>query len=610
MPHPRLPPTASSVGRKIGRLVLTTTFAALLLAGIALLVYEARTYREAWVSDLTTQAEILARSSAPALAFEDPQTARANLALLQAREGVDAAAIFKADGSLFASYTRNSADVAPSLPPWRGNRVEGGKLLLAQPIVENGETLGTVYLSARYDLAQRIRDYLLILGAVMLGALLVALIVSARLQRTITEPIAALTQATRKVIDERDFSERVKKTTDDEIGTLVDGFNSMLGEVGERAEALREADRRKDEFLATLAHELRNPLAPMVNAIAILRRPGVSPDITERAHGMMERQLAQMVRLVDDLLDVARITTGKLTIHKQSAELAAIVRSAVETARPLIDSRRHELRVELPAEPVYLNADATRLAQVFSNLLNNAAKYTDEGGHIQLTAQVEERDAVVEIRDDGIGIAPEMLPRVFEMFAQADNSIERKQSGLGVGLTLARRFIELHGGSIEAHSSGLRRGSSFRVRLPVMAALASHNRGSGASKGSGDPDALRILLVDDNVDFVSSLAVLLQTLGHEVRVAHDARDALAAADEFAPDFAFLDIGLPEVSGYELAAQLRASPRTAATTLVAVSGWGQEKDRERSQQAGFALHLVKPVEFEKIQAVLSQLPPGR
>jgi two-component system, sensor histidine kinase len=610
MSHPRLPPTGSSVGRKIMRLVLTTTFAALVVAGIALLVYEANAYRESWVSDLSTQADILARSTAPALAFEDPESAQANLALLQAREEVDAAAIFRNDGSRLASYTRNPAAAPPDVPAWRGNRVEGGRLMLAQPIVENEETLGTVYLSARYDLAQRIRDYLLILGAVMLAALLVALIVSARLQRTITEPIAALTQATRKVVDERDFSGRVRKTTDDEIGTLVDGFNSMLGEVGERAEALREADRRKDEFLATLAHELRNPLAPMVNAIAIVRRPGVGADIAERAHGMMERQLAQMVRLVDDLLDVARITTGKLTIHKQSAELATIVRGAVETVRPLIDSKRHELRIELPTEPVFLNADATRLAQVFSNLLNNAAKYTDEGGHIQLIAEVQERDVLVEIRDDGIGIGPEMLPRIFEMFAQADHSIERKQAGLGVGLTLARRLVELHGGSIEARSPGVRSGSSFRVRLPVMAALTAGGRHAGSTKGASERDSLRILLVDDNVDFVSSLALLLQTLGHDVRVSHEARSALVTAEEFAPDFAFLDIGLPEISGYQLAAQLRASPRTMHTTLVAVSGWGQEKDRERSHQAGFALHLVKPVEFEKIEAVLHQLAPGR
>jgi two-component system, sensor histidine kinase len=632
VPPTRLPATTGSIGRKLTRLVLATTFAALFVAAVALVIYEAKTYREMWVADLTTQAEILARSSAPALAFEDPKSAAANLALLQAREPVGVAAIFRPNGALFALYSRPGAQGrVPVLPEWRGYRIEDGRLILVHPIIENRERLGFVYLSARYELATRIRDYLLILGAVMLASLVVALSLSSRLKRTVTNPIIALTDATRKVMDDRDFSARVAKTTDDEVGVLVDAFNAMLVEVGERSAAveasnrslqaetderraaeaaLRDADKRKDEFLATLAHELRNPLAPMVNAVAILRRAGPDPQVTERALAMMERQLAQMVRLVDDLLDVARVTTGKLTVRRQSTELAPVVRSAVETVRPLIDARRHELSVTLPDEPVFLNADATRLAQVFSNLLNNAAKYTEDGGRISLTASIAAGWLTVEVKDNGIGIAPETLPGIFEMFGQVDQSIERKQSGLGVGLTLARRLIELHGGNIEVRSAGLGQGTTFSVRLPLASRPAAQHFNGEAPTALAQDAKLRILLVDDNVDFAASLSILLQSLGHEVRVANDARGGLAAAREFEPHFAFLDIGLPEINGYQLAAQIRSLPGANGIRLVAVSGWGQLKDLVRSQEAGFALHLVKPIELDQIRTVLNGLSPDR
>ena len=628
MPQTRLPARTGSIGRKLTRLVLVTTFAALFVSGVALVAYEAKTYREMWVADLTTQAEILARSSAPSLAFEDPKSAAANLGLLQAREPLEAAAIFRPNGALFAMYTRQGEESRPpTLPEWRGYRIERGKLVLVHPIVENSERLGFVYLRARYELSTRIRDYLLILGAVMLASLAVALSLSSRLKRAVTNPILGLTGATQKVVHDRDFSARVAKTTDDEVGALVDAFNAMLVEVGERSAAveasnrslqaetderraaetaLREADRRKDEFLATLAHELRNPLAPMVNAVAIMHRAGMDPQVTQRALAMMERQLAQMVRLVDDLLDVARITTGKLTVRRQTTELAPIVRSAVETVRPMIDSRKHTLAVALPEKPVLLYADATRLGQVFSNLLNNAAKYTENGGHIEFSAQVEDGVLAVQVKDDGIGIAHETLPRIFEMFAQVDQSIERKQAGLGVGLTLARRLIELHDGSVEVQSAGLGCGTTFIVKLPVAAAASARRSDEAEEAALNGAEKFRILLVDDNADFVASLSILLENLGHDVRVANDAREALDVARGFTPHFAFLDIGLPEINGYQLAGQLRAQPEMERTTFVAVSGWGQLKDRIRSQEAGFAMHLTKPIELEQIRSALNGL----
>ncbi|MGH8496933.1 MAG: ATP-binding protein [Gammaproteobacteria bacterium] len=624
---------ARSIRRKFIAIILATTLVALLVAAVALLLYDVRTYRQAWISDLMTQADIIGRSSAAALVFQDRDAARATLSLLAGRQSIQAAALYTADGELFASYSetarRESFPKAPSTQPWR---IESGNLFIALPIIEDNQSLGVVYLRGRSQLSGRILDYLIILGAVMAASLLVAALLSTRLQAGVTGPILALTHAARKVVQTRDFSLHVPKTTDDEIGTLVDDFNVMLAEVGQRAAALeasnrslqyetderraaetalRHADRRKDEFLATLAHELRNPLAPMVNALAILDSTGIDARLAQRAREMMGRQLSQMVRLVDDLLDVSRITTGRLVMRRHPVELAAVVRSAVDTARPLLEASQQELSLNLPSGPVHVHADATRLAQVFANLLNNAAKYTGPDGHISLDARIEDNgeELVVQVSDDGIGISAEKLPAVFEMFTQVDDSVERTQSGLGVGLSLARRLVELHGGSIEASSPGLGRGSTFIVRLPVLATAAP----SVDDVRVQDPEAApryRILLVDDNVDYATSLGLLLSGLGHDVRLAHDAASALDTAGEFRPEFAFLDIGLPSVSGYELALRLRALPATAATVLVAVTGWGQEKDRRRAEEAGFDRHLVKPVELETIQSVLSSLAPGR
>jgi CheY-like chemotaxis protein len=321
----------------------------------------------------------------------------------------------------------------------------------------------------------------------------------------------------------------------------------------------------------------------------------------------MERQLKQMVRLVDDLLDVSRINTGKLTIRREPVELRAVVTNALEIARPFIDAQGHALAVELPAQPVYVLGDATRLAQVLSNLLNNAARYTPRGGHIKLDAHAA-ADGRLKIRvaDDGIGIAPQMLGEIFEMFVQADASLERSNAGLGVGLSLARRLVELHDGAIEAFSDGPGKGSAFVVTLPALQTAGASAARTLPAAGAGKPH--RILLVDDNVDFVNAIGALLRTLGHTVQVCHDGPQALAAAAAFtpadAPDFAFLDIGLPGLNGYDLARALRQMPALARTVMVAVTGWGQQKDRDLAFEAGFEEHLVKPVSVEQILAILA------
>jgi signal transduction histidine kinase len=483
-----------SISRKLMLVVLATTFTGLLLSTLAILGYDIRNYQVGWVGDLRTQAELIARNSEPAVSFNDPKAAQENLAMLRARPGIEAAAIFGPDGALFSSYSRDGRDKAvPPMAPPPGVRIEGERINLTQTLAEGHERVLTVYLSARYELWERVRSYALILAAVMLGSLLLAGLISIWLQAGFIRPVLEVTAVAREVMQRRDFSLRVRKTTSDEIGVLVDAFNDMLNEVGQRAAALEEsnrnlhhemierrsaegaliqADRRKDEFLATLAHELRNPLAPLVNGLEIMRLDNSGSPATKKVREVMERQLRQMVRLVDDLLDVSRITTGKLVLRRSRVELQSVLRNAIELAETFIETRGHALEVEMPAEPAWLDADATRLAQVFSNLLNNAAKYTDAGGRIRLVATVQDERARVQVIDNGIGIAPAMLARVFEMFTQVDYSLERANAGLGVGLSLAKRLVELHGGGLEAASEGVDCGSTFTVTLPLAEAVA------------------------------------------------------------------------------------------------------------------------------------------
>jgi PAS domain S-box-containing protein len=375
-------------------------------------------------------------------------------------------------------------------------------------------------------------------------------------------------------------------------------------------EQLRHADRKKDEFLATLAHELRNPLAPLRNGLHILRTAGDDPAALEQARTVMERQVQLLVRLIDDLLDVSRITRGKLKLRKEQVDLAAVVRNAVEISRPLIEAAGHELTVALPAEPTYVGADAARLAQVFSNLLNNAAKYTERGGHIGLTAERQGGAAVVTVKDTGVGIPAEHLPHIFEMFAQVDRSLERSQGGLGIGLTLVKRLVEMHGGTVEARSDGPDRGSEFVVRLPVMSGRpADQPDPDGESEGRPAAGRCKVLVVDDNEDTAASLSTMLQIMGHDVRTASDGLEALEAAEAYRPDVVLLDIGLPKLNGYEVARRLRQQPWGRGARLIALTGWGQEQDRQRAKEAGFDEHLVKPVEPAALERLLATVRPG-
>ncbi len=375
---------------------------------------------------------------------------------------------------------------------------------------------------------------------------------------------------------------------------------------------LRDADQRKDEFLATLAHELRNPLAPLRNALTLLQSAEHDPQTVVEARDTMDRQVQQMVRLVDDLLDVSRITRGRIELRKTRVRLDEIIHSAVEISRALVDRPGHALTIELPPAPVYLDADLTRLAQVFSNLLNNAAKYTPDGGKILLSAKLVEDGRVrVSVRDNGSGIEPEMLPRVFDLFAQEDRSLERAQGGLGIGLSLVRRLVELHGGRVEAHSAGRGRGSEFSVKLPVATEAAPAPLSARTVPSASQPQkARRILVVDDNRDAATTLTKLLRRRGHTVETVFDGEEAVRMAGEFHPEVVLLDIGLPKLNGYDAAEQIRRQSGHTNLTLIALTGWGQEEDIRRAREAGFTHHLTKPVMFEELFGLLSKAsPPG-
>src|SRR5882672_6126481 len=369
-------------------------------------------------------------------------------------------------------------------------------------------------------------------------------------------------------------------------------------------EALREADRRKDEFLATLAHELRNPLSPIVNGLELLTGEGRDPVFFDEIHATLTRQAQHMVRLVDDLLDVSRITRGKIELRRSRVDVAAIVASAVETARPVIDAGGHALTVRLPERPLIVDADASRLSQVLSNLLNNAAKYMEPGGEITIEASREDGEAVVSVVDCGIGIPPELLERIFDLFTQADQSMERSHSGLGVGLTIAKRLVEMHDGTVIARSAGADRGSELVVRLPICA----DQELAPEPAADAEPEAVprRVLVIDDNESVLKSLCLLLKALGHEVRGANNGHAGVALGAEFRPEAVLLDLAMPQVSGFETARLLREQPWGRDVVLVALSGWGQEEHRQRTKQAGFDHHFVKPIDGRQLQALLADL----
>jgi PAS domain S-box-containing protein len=729
-----------------GRLMLVvmlTTAIALSVAGAGLLLTDLRDSRQTWAADLETEANILALATAPALSFDDRKTAERNLSALQARRSIRAAALYTADGSLYAQYARDTEAALPAdqrgIPA--GLRIAGGHIELLQPVVQNGETLGTIYLTAEYDLSDRIQAYAGVLALVLVFSFAIALTLSSWLQRRITHPVDAMADVARNVVGQRDYSLRASKTSDDELGVLVDAFNSMLGEIesrtlaleqansairqsenlyrgigesieygvwicdaegrnlyasdsflrligltqeecsdfrwGERLHpedrertisawkecvrtghpwyrehrvlgvdgiyhpilaqgvairdekgnitrwaginldiarmkrtelALRDADRRKDEFLATLAHELRNPLAPIRNAVRILDLPTADDRQRRWGRDVIQRQVTNMALLLDDLLDVSRITRGQLELKKDFVELHAVVDMAVETARPLIESKQHTLITQLPPEKITLEVDPLRVSQVLGNLLTNAAKYTDPGGEITLKAGFSEGALVISVRDTGIGLSAESIPGLFTMFSQVNSAIDRAEGGLGIGLGLVKGLVTLHGGSVEARSEGLGRGSEFTVYLPPATIVASSKR-SSASAGHTVVNVRErgtVLIADDNQDAAESLALLLELAGYQVARAYSGHEALETAVRVRPDAILLDIGMPGLDGYEVARRVRLEAWGQRAVLIAITGWGQADDKRKAQAAGFDEHLTKPVDPMELERMLIRL----
>ncbi|WP_280150404.1 ATP-binding protein [Piscinibacter sp. XHJ-5] len=388
----------------------------------------------------------------------------------------------------------------------------------------------------------------------------------------------------------------------------VFGAVNVLVDITDRKrveEALHLADRNKNDFLAMLAHELRNPLAPIRNGLQIMRMAGVHGTVAADACAMMERQLGHMVRLIDDLLDVSRITKGKVNLQKERVDIATVVQDAVETSRQLIEASGHSLRVSLPDKPVHVHADRTRLAQVFANLLNNSAKYTPAGGRIEMSVRRQGTDVMVSVKDNGTGIQRELLPSIFDAFMQADRSLERSQGGLGIGLSLVKGLVQMHGGSVEARSDGPGTGSEFVVRLSDVIAPEEGDPTGLAPVDSGET-AYRILIVDDNVDAAVSLSMMLKLMGHETLTVHDGEAAVEAASSFRPHVVLLDIGLPKLNGYDACRRMRAIAGGEHVVLIALTGWGQDEDKRHSKDAGFNFHMIKPVDPQALHRLLGGL----
>ncbi len=614
---------ADTLRSQLTRAFLLTALVALALNAVLIIAYEFDRFRAQAVDELHTQETILAKALVPSLVFNDPDAAVQQLASLSERHDIRIAEVFSSNGRPFAQYHADPQD-ATAMPtlnplPGLGSRFSGDDVELAYDIYHDGERVGTLYLRSHHDVLRRIGSYVTIQMLVIAASLGLALLVFGRVQGRITAPIAHVARVAQQVMAQRDWRLRAPAAETREIAALVDAFNGMLAEmeansaelgreVAERQRAedgLRAADRRKDEFLATLAHEIRNPLAPMTNALSLLRREAVTPAVRDKALGILDRQLRHVVRLIDDLLDVSRITTGKLSLQMAHVDLHQVLRSALELIEPTARARRLQLVATIPATACWLIGDSARLLQVFSNLLSNACRYTPEGGRVDVQATIDPTTVRVDVNDTGVGIEPAMQERVFELFEQGDKSLERGNTGLGIGLTLARQLVLLHGGSISVASDGIGRGSTFTVRLPIAGSAPAQLGDSTPKLVAARLAGLRVLVADDNVDFASSLQAALESAGIDVRIAHDGRTALSMARSRPVDIAILDIGMPGLNGYDLARELRGDPATAAIVLFAVSGWGQASDKDLASRAGFDKHFVKPVAPETLLEAIAE-----
>ncbi len=731
----------ASLRGKLTLIMVVTIGVALATMALSLLYRDLAQHRSNLAAALATQSAIMAQLAAPAMAFDDRAFAQRNLSALAQDPHIAAAALYAADGSLFASYARAGAPPPPLRLPAVSEqaRQDGDRLELTRHIHHEGELLGAIYLGAAYDRWGHVRGYLGIVAIMLLLSMGVALLLAVMLRRVITGPVEALASVADDIVSRRDPTLRAPDTPVEEFSVVVRAFNSVLDEAEDRTrelrqseklyraigesmdhgvwvcdargrnlyvsdsflrlvgttqlqvsglgwcdllhpddvegtleawlecvhsgqfwyrehryrgadgryhpvltqgvpmrddsgaitgwaginldisrlkkteEALREADRRKDDFLATLAHELRNPLAPIRHAARLLGLPGVDGAQARMAREIIGRQVARMALLLDDLLEVSRITRGRLELRIEPVGLAALVKSAVETSRPQIDAKHHELVVEVEGPPVDLQVDPLRMSQALSNLLTNAAKYTDEGGTITLRARHSADQVMFTVSDTGIGLPQDALPTIFGMFSQVDSAIDRSEGGLGIGLALVKGLVLLHGGSVDAASAGMGQGSTFTIRLPGSCRRApAHNAAPAAAAAQDLPRGPRgrVLVVDDNHDAASALGMALQNAGHEVHTAHSGEEALLTGWKCRPDAVLLDIGMPDLNGYEVAGRMRITPWGRRALLIALTGWGQKEDIARATAAGFDLHMTKPADPEHIEQLLEEFLTAR
>lgn len=621
---------STSLRQQLTRAAMLTTLLAILLSAGALLVYELTVYRNAGLADMRTQAELIARSTAAAVEAKDSRSTWENLYLLRQQPQIRAAAVYGSDGALIASHTTQQgyqlqARVPIDSDAW-GPRFHGTLLEVIQPIELNGRRVGMLYLKAEHGVWERFAGFALIVLAASAVSLAAAYYLFVHLQRRITAPLEKMTAVARDVIGSHDWSLRAPATAYKDLDVLVDAFNRMLSECEVRTseleremfrregveQALRQADRHKDAFLATLAHELRNPLSPMTSAVALLQMPDAPPPARDKALAVLERQLQHMVRLINDLLDASRVATGKLSLSTAPVNIGELLRAACDGALPLLHKHGLQLTVHLPQDALYVNGDAVRLTQVFANLLNNACRYTPEGGRVKVSLSADSGSAVVSVQDTGIGVEAGMQERIFELFEQANQTLQRGSAGLGVGLTLSRQIIHLHQGTLSMYSGGLDQGSCFTVRLPLLPDDMRQTTDEARAPTPTLLRPLRILIADDNVDLTVSFAEVLSSHGHHVEVVHDGVAAVQAARARVPDVALLDIGMPGLDGYEVARQLRADDTLRGIHLVAITGWGRDADRDAAHEAGFDRHLLKPVNPEDMVRLLAEVhgqPPG-
>ena len=507
---------------------------------------------------------------------------------------------------------RDLRPVPTSVLTWKGQaRVAPKANSLEMPVKVPGE-FAHLGLKLRLDVSEFSDDlatpwsqYGLIVATAALLALVVFLLGS-RLSLGLTRDLRRLGKFAARLGEEGISERRAELAGSSETVTLARSINRMLDHLQRQQADLQREHQRKDEFLAMLAHELRNPLAPISSAAQLLRVLFAGEPRIRQTSEVISRQVAHMTHLVDDLLDVSRVTRGLVTINKTQVELGAVLREAVEQITPVVEARRHRLALAIPPQPLFVSGDRIRLIQVAVNLLNNAAKYTPDGGALQVSLQEQGGQALLQVRDNGIGIGAELLPVVFDLFTQAERTPDRAQGGLGLGLALVKKLVELHEGSVEAQSEGQGKGSCFTVRLPLLAGVDNTATAAGAASAPVPAASRRILVVDDNVDAAATLGMLLETAGHSVRVEHSAQAALAAAAHGEFDVVLLDIGLPDMSGHELARALRDLPCCGDSALVAVSGYGQAQDRRMSEEAGFVAHLVKPVAAEELIGTIARV----